>query len=341
MSDLIRSATLTHYPEVAQSVGIDPRAMMRKVRLPLQSLERPDLRIAVTSMRRLLEASAAASGVEEFGLLMAERGALANLGPVALVAREQATIGEALKALARFIHIHHEGMRLMIDRLGDVVTLTVRLRGGLPRAPRQSSEMALGSLHRIIRALAGEDWQPLEAHLTHPPPRNRKYYRGFFGCPIMFNSESDALVISARDLDRKIPSAHPLIANYLEKRVEAIGVRPRQWDERVAEVVRALLNDGDCTVERVAEHFACTRRTIHRHLADCGTSFSEILDAERADLALRLIEDRSRPLATVAEMLGFSAQSAMARWFKGRFGRSVTEWRSDAREQALAAIRRW
>ena len=70
----------------------------------------------------------------------------------------------------------------------------------------------------------------------------------------------------------------------------------------------------------------------------CGPGF---LDAERADLALRLIEDRSRPLAAVAEMLGFSAQSAMARWFKGRFGRSVTAWRGDAREQALAAIRRW
>jgi AraC-like DNA-binding protein len=341
MSDLIRSATLTHYPEVAQSVGIDPRAMMRRVRLPLECLERPDLRIAVTSMRRLLEASAAASGVEEFGLLMAERGALANLGPVALVVREQATIGDALKALARFIHIHHEGMRLLIDQLGDVVTLTIRLRGGLPRAIRQGSEMALGSLHRIIRSLAGEDWQPVEAHLAHPPPRNRKYYRSFFGCPVIFNAENDALVISARDLERPIPSAHPLIAHYLEKRVEAIDVRPRQWDERVAEVVRALLTNGDCSVDSVAEHFGCTRRTIHRHLAECGTSFSEILDAERSDLALRLIEDRSRPLASVAEMLGFSAQSAMARWFKGRFGRSVTEWRSDAREQALAAIRRW
>src|SRR5215510_15198863 len=341
MSDLIRSATLTHYPEVAQSVGIDPRTMMRKVRLPLESLERPDLRIAATSLRRLLEASAAASGVEEFGLLMAERGALANLGPVALVVREQATIGDALNALARFIHIHHEGMRLMIDSQGDVVTLTIHLRGSIPRAPRQSSEMALGSLHRIIRALAGDDWRPLEAHLTHPPPRNRKYYRSFFGCPLIFNAEVDALVISSRDLDRPIPSAHPLIANYLERRVEAIDVRPRQWDARVTEVVRALLADGGCSVERVAAHFACTRRTIHRHLAECGTSFSEILDAERADLALRLIEDRNRPLADVAEMLGFSAQSAMARWFKGRFGRSVTEWRSDSREQALAAIRRW
>ena len=341
MSDLIRSATLTHYPEVARSVGLDPRAMMRKVRLPLETLERPDLRIAVTSLRRLLEASAAASGIEEFGLLMAERGALANLGPVALVVREQATIGDALKALARFIHIHHEGMRLLIDARGDAVNLTVRLRGGVPRAPRQSSEMALGSLHRIIRALAGEDWKPLEAHLMHPPPRNRKYYRNFFGCPITFNSESDALLISRHDLDRPVPSAHPLIAHYLEKRIEAIDVRPRQWDARVAEVVRTLLADGDCSAERVAEHFGCTRRTIHRHLAECGTSFSETLDAERADLALRLIEDRNRPLTAVAEMLGFSAQSAMARWFKGRFGRSITEWRSDAREQALAAIRRW
>ena len=341
MSDLVRSATLTHYPEVAQSVGIDPRAMLRKVRLPLESLERPDLRIAVTSVRRLLEASATASGVEEFGLLMAERGALANLGPVALVVREQATIGEALKALARFIHIHHESMRLLINPLGDAVSLTIRLRGGVPRAPRQSSEMALGSLHRILRSLAGEDWKPLEAHLTHPLPRNRKYYRSFFGCPMEFSAEDDALIISARDLDRPIPRAHPLIADYLERRVDAIDVRPRQWDERVAEVVRALLNDGDCTVERVAGHFGCTRRTIHRHLAECGTTFSEVLDAERADLALRLIEDHSRPLTTVAEMLGFSAQSAMARWFKGRFGRSITAWRSDARERALAAIKRW
>jgi AraC-like DNA-binding protein len=341
MSDLIRSATLTHYPEVARSVGIDPRAMMRKVRLPLETLDRPDVRITVSSVRRLLEASAASSGFEEFGLLMAERGALANLGPVALVVREQATIGDALNALARFIHIHHEGMRLLIDPRGDVVTLTIHLRGVTPRAPRQSSEMALGSLHRIVRSLAGEDWRPLEAHLTHPPPRNRKYYRSFFDCPVEFSSENDALVISARDLDRPIPSAHPLIANYLEKRVEAIDVRPKQWDARVAEVVRTLLADGDCSVERVAGQFGCTRRTIHRHLAECGTSFSEILDAERADLAVRLIEDRSRPLASVAEMLGFSAQSAMARWFKGRFGRSVTEWRSDARERALAAIRRW
>jgi AraC-like DNA-binding protein len=29
--------------------------------------------------------------------------------------------------------------------------------------------------------------------------------------------------------------------------------------------------------------------------------------------------------------LGFSAQSAMARWFRGRFGCTITEWRKGVR----------
>ena len=67
--------------------------MLRKVRLPISCLDRPDIRIAVASVRRLLEASALAAGIDEFGLRMADRGGLSNLGPVALIVREQPTIG--------------------------------------------------------------------------------------------------------------------------------------------------------------------------------------------------------------------------------------------------------
>ena len=339
MTDLIRSACLTHYAEVARSVGLDPVEMLRKVRLPVSCLERPDLRIAVAGVRRLLESSAAAAGIDEFGLRMADRGGLSNLGSVALVVREQATIGNAIEALSRFIHIHHEGMRLKIERHEDVVTISITLRGGRPRAPRQSTEMALGSIHRIIGSLFGDDWQPLDVHLGHAPPRNRRYYRSFFRCNVIFNSEIDAILLAARDLDRPIPSAHPLIAHYLRQRVEAIENRSSNWDDKVAELVRSLLPAGECSIERVAGHLACDRRTIHRHLAARGTSFSEILDTERSDLAMRLIEDGERPLKEMAALLGFSAQSAMARWFRGRFGCSISQWRSGDRQRA--ALARW
>jgi AraC-like DNA-binding protein len=334
MTDLIRSAGLSCYPEVARSVGLDPQRMMRKVRLPLTILDKPDTPIAVTALRRLLELSAAESGAEDFGLRLAERGGLTNFGAVGLIVREQATVGEAIEAFSRFIHVHHDGMKLDVVRDKQTVTVTLHLRGRQPTAPRQSIDMALGSVHRIIQSLFGSDWRPQEVHLHYPPPHDRKRYRDFFGCRVIFNAEEDSILLSAHDMERRIPSAHPLIANYLRKRIEAIENRPASWEEKVDEVVRVLLASGDCTVERVAERLACTRRTIHRRLAEAGTSFSAILDAQRADLVIQLIEDPGRPLADIAAQLGFSAQSAMARWFRGRFGCTITDWRKGVRPLA-------
>ncbi|MGY8709093.1 AraC family transcriptional regulator [Bradyrhizobium sp. 18BD] len=337
MTDLIRSAGLSYYPEVARSVGLDPKQMMRKVRLPLAVLDKPDTPIAVTSLRRLLELSAEASGAEDFGLRLAERGGLTNFGAVGLIVREQATVGEAIEAFSRFIHVHHEGMKLDVVRDKQTVTITLHLRGRQPIAPRQSIDMALGSIHRIIQSLFGADWRPLEVHLHYAPPHDRKRYREFFGCRVVFNADDDAILLSAHDMERRIPSAHPLIASYLRKRIEAIETRPASWEAKVDEVVRILLAGGDCTVERVAEHLACTRRTIHRRLATSGTSFSAILDARRADLVIHLIDDPGRPLADIATQLGFSAQSAMARWFRRRFGCSISEWRKGERPLAANA----
>jgi AraC-like DNA-binding protein len=337
MTDLIRSAGLSYYPEVARSVGLDPKQMLRKVRLPLACLDRPDTPIAVAGLRRLLELSAEASGTEDFGLRLAERGGLTNFGAVGLIVREQATVGEAIEAFSRFIHIHHDGMRLEVRRTQQTVTIKLHLRGRQPIAARQSIDMALGSVHRIIQSLFGNDWRPEEVHLHYSPPHDRKRYRDFFGCRVTFNAEDDAIVLAAHDMERRVPSAHPLIASYLRKRIEAIEIRPASWEGKVDEIVRNLLGGGDCTVERVAEHLACTRRTIHRHLAAAGTSFSAILDAHRAELVIQLIDDPGRPLADIAAQLGFSSQSAMARWFRGHFGCTITEWRKGMRPRVEPA----
>ena len=52
------------------------------------------------------------------------------------------------------------------------------------------------------------------------------------------------------------------------------------------------------------------------------------MDSVRAELVTRYIENRDRPLASVSELLGFSAVSAFSRWFKSQFGCTVTDWRA-------------
>jgi AraC-like DNA-binding protein len=338
MPDLIRSAALASFAKLARSVALDAGTMLRRARLPLTCLERHDLRIPVRNLRRLLELSAAESGVEAFGLRLAAYGDIANLGALALLIREQATVGTALEMLSRFIHIHNEGMRLSIARADGLVTVAILIRG---TAMRQSTELAVGTINRTIRFLCAGEWRPLQIHFSHGPPRSRRFHSQYFGCDLVFHSDFDGIVCAASDMDRRIPTANPELARFIEGRVEVFEEQHDRWDARVGLLIRVLLPGGDCSIERVAEHLGCDRRTVHRRLSDCGTTFSGVLDDERAEIVLRLIEERSRPLAEIAEMIGFSAQSAMARWFRGRFGCSVTEWRADPRQQMRIAAGRW
>lgn len=340
MTDLIRSACLTHYAEIARSVGLDPREMLRQVRLPLRCLEQQDMRIAVASVRRLLDASAAAAGIEDFGLRLAQRDDLSSLGAVGLLVREQKTVGAAIEMLARYLYVHADSVRLKIEFSDDLVMLLPQLSSRPQRATRQSMEMTIGAIHRIIRSLLDENWQPREVHFVHAPPRSLRFHRQFFGCDVRFNSDFDAILCSAEDMERSIPTAHPAIATYVQKRIELIGARRESADDKIHELVRSLLPNGKCTIELVAQYLGCDRRTIHRHLAQCSTTFSAILDAERANVAMRLIEDGNRPLKEIAGLLGFSAQSALARWFRGKFHCSITEWRGNFGQRTTTALPR-
>ena len=103
MPRLIRSAVLSNYVEVARSLGLDPYRMMTEFRLPAASLTDPEVKVSVDAVGRLIEASATRSGKVDFGLRLADKRTIANLGALALLVREQPTIRKAIDAMAGYI----------------------------------------------------------------------------------------------------------------------------------------------------------------------------------------------------------------------------------------------
>ena len=73
-------------------------------------------------MRRLLEDSAALSGVENFGLRMAETRRLSILGQLGLVARDAPTVRHLLDVIAQYMRVHN-GSLLLRDPDGTLVSL--------------------------------------------------------------------------------------------------------------------------------------------------------------------------------------------------------------------------
>jgi AraC-like DNA-binding protein len=330
MPRLIRSATLSNYVEVARSVGLDPYRMIAEFRLPPATLTDPEAKVSAAAVGRLLEASAERSGKPDFGLRLADQRTVANLGALALLVREQPTIRKALDVMVGYMFLHSESLLLnMREQAGDVI-LSLAIDVDRPVPIRQGVELGVGFLHRSFQQLFRERWKPIAICFTHAAPLKKDAYRKFFGTDVLFGQDFNGIVCAAKDIDAAVPAADAKMTRYVQQYLDTLAARRNAtMAASVRECVYTMLPSGLCSADSVAARLGVDRRTVHRHLAREGKTFSAIMDSVRAELVTRYIDNRDRPLASVAELLGFSALSAFSRWFRSQFGCSVSEWRSN------------
>ena len=341
LTPLARSAALSDYVDVASAIGLDPMRMIDEAGIPRAALNDPDLKISAGAVVRLFEASAERAGVEDFGLRIASRRKLSSLGALGLLVREQANIRKAFEAVIEYGWIQNEAVSLRIDDAGGLVIVNAAVTAAPPAASRQSTELTLAVLVLSLRALLGENWHPQLACFSHAAPSNTQPHARLFNCPVEFDHDFSGIVMVRRDLELPIPRSDPLTARQLEKFLDsAAGPRRASPDETVRHLVLKLLPTGQCTAQQVASRLGIDRRTLHRHLAEHRTSFSDILDDERGRLAQSHIAQGSRPLSDVAVLLGFSCLSAFSRWYARRHGHSASSRRRISRPDSSVEARR-
>lgn len=334
-----RYAALSGYGALSDSLGLDWAPLMRGVGLDAAGLAAQDTWIPAAAVARLLEISAAASGCEDFGLRLSEFRRLGNLGPLTLVIREEPDVRGILEMLIRYEHTYNHAIRGSLSEADGLATIRIDLEIGEPVGTCQTSDLAVGALHRIQRELIGTKWQPLCVCFSHPAPADTSTHLRIFGNVVQFQAEFAGIILRASDLDAPNQVADPLIRPYAHQFLDSLAPPGDVTTvTRVREVIAALLPSGHCSVVHVARSLGVDRRTIHRRLADSGETFSSLLNAVRAELAERLVPNPRPALTEIASELGFSEPSAFSRWFRSQFGCSPTQWRS--RSHAGEVLRR-
>jgi AraC-like DNA-binding protein len=329
MPRLIRGAVLNNYVELSRSLGLDPYRMIAACELPTACLNDPEVKVPISAVVRLLEESAVRSGKSDFGLRLAESRTLSNIGALALLVREQPTIRNALDALAAYIFLHSEALVVRIEEQKDLVIVNFVIDMDRPAPMRQAIELGLGFLHRSFKQLFRERWKPQVVFFTDAAPNRRDVHRRFFGTDVQFSQDFNGIVCAAGDVNVAVPAADSAMTKYVKQYLDMLASRKTSsLSGSVRECIYVMLPSGLCSAEHVAKRLGVDRRTLHRHLAREGTTFSTTLDSVRSELAARYVGNRGRTLASIADLLGFSARSAFSRWFRGRFGQSVSEWRA-------------
>ncbi len=325
----VRAAVLSHYEDVARKLGVNPLPLLNKVGLSRRMLTVPTQLIPIYSAVALLELTAQTSKCDTVGLMMAEARVLADFGPISLLLLQQPNVRSALNTIAQYRHVLNESLAMYIENAGKLTLIREEIVIDHPSGIDQSTDMAIGLLPLIFRAILGSHWRPQSVHFTHAESQNTQIHKRIFKCPLHFNSDFNGLICLTSDMDQINTQADATMASYAQSFLDAIpksGQSSTELDVRRA--VYLMLPMGRANISQVASGMGMNVRFLQRRLDESGISFSTILNDVRYELAQRYIANTTYSLGRIAELLGYSNLSSFTRWFIAQFQCAPSQMRN-------------
>ena len=166
---------------------------------------------------------------------------------------------------------------------------------------------------------------------THGSPGKTDEHQRLLGERVIFDAATNSVTCDRAILDWEVPNADASLFPLLQQHAERLLAQRSDDSPSVVEDVRRALSEmlptGDVKLKQVAERLEVHPRTLQRRLNEVDSSFQDILERVRKDMAKRYLADHSMSLAEVAFLLGYHDQSSFNRAFKEWTGESPSGFR--------------
>jgi AraC-like DNA-binding protein len=311
--------------------GRNVERVLRDAGLDLRTLNREGGRIPWLAQAKLLEIAAHELDDDCYGLHLAEHVDVRDADLIAYLGLASKTLGEALNNLSRYARVFTEAVQFDVSSDNGAATVNF-----IPAKPtflhyRQQAEFSTALLLTAYRTFTGRDITPLEVAFTHHRRERLREVSRFFGCRVSYGERRARIVLKAKDLAIPIPTADHRLLKILRRHGDAIlkerGPTGTGLLSKVERLIVDLLPKGMARAKVIATELGMSDRTLTRRLGEAGTSFDEILDRLRHDLAQRYITASELSLSEVAFLLGYSNPPAFSSAFKRWSGRPPSELR--------------
>jgi len=292
-----------------RSIGLDPRAEVNVAEM-----------VSDTAYYELLERIAEATdGGIELPLRAGESMRCDDYGALGLAWKTAPTLRASFERVERYWRLWTSVSQYEVRPEGENAYFILHRAGERRLGLRMSNEATLASATAISREVSSEGFRPLEVHLRHPAPATTSAHEAYFGCRVVFDSDLDALLVSAEALERRNRLGDEGITRYLLRHLDEELAQTRAestLQELVREAVAHSLSSGVPKMAAVARRMGLSERTLQRRLSEEGLHFQKIVEEARREFAEGLLVQSDYSLAEIAFLTGFSEQSAFTRAFK-------------------------
>jgi AraC-like DNA-binding protein len=311
----------------------DARALLAGVGLAMGHRDGP-LRTPLAAYAALYNAVVQALQDEAFGLF---RSRLAP-GTFEFLCRSTVgapTLGVAFERAARFLAIVLPDLAVTVSVEGDRARIEIAEPGRPLRArasdPRRvfAFEWLLRLLHGLACWLAGRALTLESVAFPYPPPPHAPEYARVYTEHSTFGAPGLVAALDARVLGLPVRRSQGELDAFLEGAPGKIAMLYRR-DREVALAVRQLLAgslDQSPDFGAIARSLNLSGRSLHRRLAEEGTSLRAIKETLRRERAIHVLETSDKSVADLAAELGYSEPSAFFRAFVGWTGMAPSVYR--------------
>lgn len=310
--------------------GVDCRAIFPELGMNYAALQDPDARFAQDGMTRLWQRAVELSGNPAIGLNMAKVVRPASFHVVGYALMSSRTLKEGLSRLVRYQRIIAEGADLSFRPTPQGYELILAIHGDRLPPARQSAEASLAYALAFCRWLTGQPIRPRQVLLQGPPPADQEPFRQVFQAPLRFNAAHYALLFERADMEMTLPTANEALAQLHDRFAGEYLARfsESRVTHQARQVLCRLLPQGEPKRDSVAQALHLSQRTLQRRLQEEGTSYQQLLDDTRRELAEQYLAQPNLTLLEVAYLLGFADPSNFFRAFRRWFDMTPGEYRT-------------
>ena len=182
-------------------------------------------------------------------------------------------------------------------------------------------EQQLTQITTHLRTIVEPDrCRPICAAFPYAAPRHLNLYKRYFGCQLQFGRPECELFYPRSLLSEKPHMAHALTSKLMRDTCDRILGEVKTSTGIAGEVYQIIASTPghSPSMEDVAKRLATTVRSLHRRLRAEGTSFTQILDDLRCNLAKEYLRSTKLSTEDISELVGFSEAAnfrhAFHRW---------------------------
>jgi len=332
MSRAVLSVSCRTLLAACKQLGLDTAALMEQAGCDAQSIDDPDGRIPPEQVFALWDAAYRASGDAHLAISVARTVPPGAYRVLDYLVQSAPTVGDACAKLSQYFSWVDPSVRLPVVEADGLIGLGIEVQAPAHAVPLRALEFSFVTCSERLRlmlsggfAVARVDWAGAGR------PEEVRPLADALGCSVVQGASGNRLLVTQKVWNQATTSADVALHQLLDRHAQVVLLSARDAPVLQEQTRRILLQGGPTlNIAEVSKKLGLSVRTLQRRLKLEGSSFAQLVDEVRAELAQALVRDRKTALAEVAILLGFSDQSSFTRSFKRWTGQPPHAYRAQS-----------